>query len=150
MFASSIAQVPFMLFSNKLSRIPAFSRLSMATVMYLLSMVCIAMVKSPELVILCCALNGIGFGLQLPSIRQLVFENSPKEFHNTAQGLGDAINSSFAGMMSSSLAGVIIDAYGVKEMLLASAVMQLIAVVLLFGRFIIVKSNGKSVEISPH
>ncbi len=128
MFASSIAQVPFMMFSRKLSIFPAYKRLFISSSLYLFSILFMAFARSPNLIIIMCAVNGAGFGIQLPAMRQLVFENSRNEYHNLAQGISDSVNVSLAGMISSFFAGIIIDYYSVFHMLIINSTVQIIVI----------------------
>ena len=144
MFASSIAQVPFMMFSKKLSFFSAYKRLFISSLLYLFSILLMAFAKSPAFIILMCAVNGAGFGIQLPAMRQLVFENSSDEYHNLAQGISDSVNVSLAGMVSSIFAGVVIDTYSVLHMLILNSSVQTIVIgLLVYNNKKVISKNRK-------
>ena len=89
------------------------------------------MATTPTFIVFCSVINGIGFGLMLPAMREAIFECSPKQFYTTAQSISDAIYVSFAGMISNSLAGFMIEEVGMKNFLITCAGIQLIAIIVL-------------------
>ncbi|MGH4050131.1 MAG: MFS transporter [Clostridium sp.] len=131
MFASGLAQVPFMIFSNKLSFISAKKRMLLAGLMYFLSLILTSIAKTPDFIVFCSILNGVGFGLMLPAMREYIFQSSPKEFHTTAQSISDATYLSLAGIISNSLAGLMVDSVGIRALLVTCSLIQMIGIVLL-------------------
>lgn len=129
LFASSMIQVPFMCFSGKLSRFSAKGRLLCVGILYMLSVLGMSYTTSPLVLLAFCALNGIGYGIFLPALRQMVFDITPRELNTTAQGICEATYNSLGSMISSLLAGILIDQYSVSIMLLACVAIQAVLMV---------------------
>lgn len=129
MFASSLMQVPFMVYSGKLSRFPAKSRIIVAGCIYLVTVWGMSFAKTPIILLVFCALNGIGYGILLPALRSLITAIAPKDLNTTAQGICDAVYTSLGSMMSSLLAGIFVDNFSVAVMLWVCGIIQAAAII---------------------
>ena len=136
MFANSIAMSPVLLFSRQIGKIPAWTRLTMASAVFVATLAGILSARSPYVLIACYLLNGLGSALYLPAMRQIMLENAPDEMQSTAQGLGDAVYSSMAGMVSSAASGMIIGAWGVHRMVAICLGLQTACALILAARMI--------------
>ncbi len=136
MFANSIAMSPVLLFSRQIGKIPAWTRLTMASAVFVATLAGILSARSPYVLIACYLLNGLGSALYLPAMRQIMLENAPEEMQSTAQGLGDAVYSSMAGMVSSAASGMIIGAWGVHRMVAICLGLQTACALILAARMI--------------
>ena len=90
MSSSGIFQIPFMLISGKLKRIPARIRVAIAGGIYLTMVLLFAFGRSPWSLIIGAGISGGAWGIMLPAYRELVGELAVPEYRSTAQGLADA------------------------------------------------------------
>ncbi len=135
LFASAFTQVPFMMLSGKLKVFSSKVRISFSCLFYIISIVGLAFSKNPQMVIAFSFLNGVGFGVFMPSLRELIFSFAPQDLKTTAQGVCDATYNSMGAMICNLLAGVLIDNYSVKLMLLTCAAIQIVALVIFTIKF---------------
>lgn len=114
----AVFQVPFLFLTLTLSRINVKVRLAGAMLFNFIMLLVLYFAKIPQVVVVGSIISGTGFGLLLPSMREIIAASTPERLRTTAQGLGDAVYASLSGISGSLLAGVIIDSFGVKSMLL--------------------------------
>ncbi|MDD3242557.1 MAG: MFS transporter [Eubacteriales bacterium] len=126
MFASAMCQVPFMLFSRKMARFSPKSRLLFAGCIYAVTLVGMALAKTPLTLVLMSLLSGAGFGIILPALRELVETYAPADLRTTAQSVSDAVNVSLAGLLNSLLISALGDTAGVSVVLFILAGVQII------------------------
>ncbi len=131
MFASALSQVPFMMYNRIIMRFRAEIRLITAGVFYILSLLLFSFASTPIAIVYINILSGMGFGIMLPAMRQIVYENSPDLLHTTAIGISDSVNVSMAGIISSVLVSSFVDNYGLMSVLLIFACIQTIGVLIL-------------------
>ena len=55
------------------------------------------------------AINGAGFGLYLPALREYITKISPPELNTTAQSVSDAVSNCLGGMISGLMVGLLFD-----------------------------------------
>lgn len=142
MFISSIMQVPCLVFSGKLGKYPAKGRMIFAGLAYFTTVIGMSLVESPFGILVFCGLNGVGYGVLLPAMRELIFAIAPEELHTTAQAVADAVFNSLGNMVSSLLAGVLVDNFSVAVMLWVCGAVQMAAM----AGFILKRDNGGIAE----
>lgn len=133
MFANSIAQSPVLMLSRRLFRVSAPRRLTAASGLFVLTLLCIAFARTPAQLTCCYLLNGLGSALYLPAMRQMMQELAPAGLQATAQGLGDATYQSLAGMCSTALSGAVVERLGVSWMVLLCLAVQVLSLCLLLA-----------------
>lgn len=131
---SAFLQVPIMLSARRMVRIPARIRLMISAGMYILCCLLIATAHTPLQLILANVFQGVGYGLWLPTLREAVFRTAPRSMASTAQGICDAVTVAVAGIVSSLIAGNLIDSMGIAPFMLVCIATQLVTIVLLVLR----------------
>lgn len=131
MSSSGIFQIPFMLISGKLKRIPPRIRVAMAGAIYLTMVLLFAFGRSPWPLIIGAGISGGAWGIMLPAYRELVGELASDNVRTTAQGLADAIYLSMGGALSSGFVSLTSGVFGMRMPLLAIAGVALIAICML-------------------
>lgn len=129
-FAGAIAQVPAMFIASQMIRFDAKKRLIAGVFLDMSMLIICYFAKTPQLIIAGSVISGFGYGLLLPAMRQIILKESPDTLRTTAQGLGDAIYGNFSSMIGCVLAGAIIDALGIKAMILCCIGTEFAAVIL--------------------
>jgi len=130
MFASALAQTPFMFSTAKLEFISAKNRVLFSGILFFLSLIFAANANTPSFLLFCSILSGMGIGLFLPAMREVVFDYAPSQLYTTAQSISDAIYFSLAGIISSTFTGVLIEVIGLKMILNVCAMIQIIGIML--------------------
>lgn len=128
---SALLQVPIMLSARRMVHIPVRIRLMISAGMYVLCCVLIATARTPLQIILANVFQGVGYGLWLPTLREAVFSTAPRSMASTAQGICDAVTVAVAGIVSSLIAGNLIDSMGIAPFMVVCILTQLLTVVLL-------------------
>jgi len=131
MSSSGIFQIPFMLISGKLARIPARIRVAIAGVIYMTMVLLFAFGRSPWPLIIGAGISGGAWGIMLPAYRELVGELATDEVRTTAQGLADAIYLSMGGALASGIVSVTSGAFGMRIPLIGIAIVAVIAICML-------------------
>lgn len=128
---SAFLQVPIMLSARRMVHIPVRIRLMISAGMYVLCCVLIATARTPLQIILANVFQGVGYGLWLPTLREAVFSTAPRSMASTAQGICDAVTVAVAGIVSSLIAGNLIDSMGIAPFMLVCIATQLVTILLL-------------------
>lgn len=132
---NALFQVPFLFLTVFLSKIDVRKRLAAGLIFTFIMFVVVYFAKIPQIVVVGSIINGIGYGLLLPSMREIIAQTAPDTLRTTAQGLGDAVYSSLSGIIGCLVAGFLIDAFDVRVMILNNAVFVLIALGLVLISF---------------
>lgn len=134
MFASGIAQVPFMFYGRYFTRFPVRARVTAACLLYTVMGLFFAFATRPAHIVLGALFSGVGYGVFLPAMREWVFSLSTPETRTTAQGMSDAVYMSLGGMISSGAVGAFADGVGLQPLILAFVGAQVVGILLLlFG-----------------
>lgn len=131
MSSSGIFQIPFMLITGKMRRIPARIRVAIAGAIYLAMVLLFAFGRSPWPLIIGAGISGGAWGIMLPAYRELVGELATDEVRTTAQGLADALYLSMGGALSSGFVSVTSGALGMQIPLIVIAVIAFAAISML-------------------
>jgi MFS family permease len=111
-FAASMAEGFAMLFLIKKLKFDINTKLFLSIIFFILCSVTLIFGKTVYTVTAGMILKGTGYGLLMPTLRQIVYNNSPDKLRTTAQSLCDAVFCSLAGVLSSLYSGVMIDLTG--------------------------------------
>ena len=133
MSSSGVFQIPFMLISGKLKKIPARIRVAIAGGIYLTMVLLFAFGKSPWPLIVGAGISGGAWGIMLPAYRELVGELAAPEYRSTAQGLADALYLSMGGALSSGFVSLTSGAWGMQIPLIIIARVQAVAIIMLIA-----------------
>lgn len=110
---SALAEVPVMRASGQIiDRLQGERTLLLAMAVTLLAMVIHAIAWSPIVLIFASVLKGVGYGLFFVVMVQLLDERAPTGWSSTAQSLFQAAFLGLAPLLTSTLSGVIYDAWG--------------------------------------
>ena len=134
-FACAMTQVPFFLFAGLLSRIPLRVRYAVMTGLPVLMIAMCMEASAPMMVIAGSVAFNAGYGMMIPTMREVTERYVPEHLRNLGHSLSDSVQNSFAAVISLSYAGVIVDGFGVRAMLaLCLAIAVLAFAVSLFGK----------------
>lgn len=123
---SALFQVPFLFLTATLTAINVRLRLTVGICFTFIMLLVIYFAAMPQVVVAGDLINGIGYGLLLPSMREIIATSTSAKLSTTAQGIGDAVYSSLSGIMGSLLAGLVIDSFGVKTMVFICTIVFII------------------------
>jgi len=129
-FVAALFQFPMLLLASKIIRFSPHSRFTAGVLLDFSMIVIIYFAQVPQLVVMCSVLSGFSYGLLLPAMRQLVSENTPDTLQTTAQGIADATYMSLSGMIGGLLAGSLTQAFGIKQLILICAFVEIIPIML--------------------
>jgi len=130
---NTVAEFIVMRYPRPYMRFSARQRLMGAGALYVASTVAMVLAGSVWTLYLASFANGVAYGIFLPARRQFVTEIAPPETHNRVHGLGDMAYLNFGGLVGNQLSGLLIDAWGVRFMLMTAVCVQLIGMGLLAG-----------------
>lgn len=133
MSSSGIFQIPFMLISGRLRRIPAQIRVAIAGAIYLTMVLLFAFGRSPWPLIIGAGISGGAWGIMLPAYRELIGQLAADNVRTTAQGLADAIYLSLGGALSSGFVSLTSGAFGMRAPLLCIAAVTIAAICMLLA-----------------
>ena len=135
-FFSAIFQFPFIFLTSFFSRIPAKARLASGIFLTFVMFIMVFFARTPQLVVAGSVMGGIGYGLLLPSMREIIVTSAAEKLRTTAQGLGDAVYGNLSGVIGCFVSGFVVDSFGIKTFLLICTVVFLIPVVLAFSALV--------------
>lgn len=119
---SSMSQIPMLFFSYKLIFIPPKVRLLICGFLFAISGFGMAFATNiVQIVIFGCLGGGVGTGILVPTVREMVVLVSPKECLTSAQSLSDSVFYSLSGIVASALAGLSFANFGVTITLVTFA-----------------------------
>ena len=146
---NTAAEFLVMRFPRPYMRFSARERLLIACALYVASTVLMVLSGTVWMLYLASFVNGAAYGLLLPARRQFVTEIAPPEAHNRVHGLGDMAYLNFGGLVGNQASGLLIDAKGVRFMLLTSLCVQLIGLGMIGGlkRAADTREKGESANI---
>ena len=146
---NTAAEFLVMRFPRPYMRFSARERLLIACALYVASTVLMVLSGTVWMLYLASFVNGAAYGLLLPARRQFVTEIAPPEAHNRVHGLGDMAYLNFGGLVGNQASGLLIDAKGVRFMLLTSLCVQLIGLSVIGGlkRAADTREKGESANI---
>lgn len=125
-FVSALTQVPFFMLSGSMQRIPLRIRYAVMTLGPLLMILLCMFAVSPAMVLIGSAIYNVGYGVMIPTMREVTERRVPQEERTLGHTLSDAVFTSLSGVISLTYAGLIVDGFGVRAMLVVCAVIAFI------------------------
>ncbi len=121
---------------RRVGQLKAHIQLLLVGGLYLLSTTMMLLIPGIFTLYIAFAINGVAYGIMMPARRQFVCENVPDNLLNRMQGIGDMAYTNAGGLISSRLAGGIIDGRGVGALLGLSLTLEAVSFALMttFGR----------------
>lgn len=129
-FLGVLIQACLIFVSGKLLRIPKYTRLLMMALCTMIMMLLVIFAVNPVMVIASTVMYNMGYGLLLPTQREITEESVPQNLKTTAHSLCDTMSSSFSGMLALLYSGAMMDAFGVRSVAVLGLVVIVIAVLL--------------------
>ena len=139
-FIGVMVQALFIFGSGFLKRIPVNLRLFMIPAFVMGTHLMNLFAVTPYMIIMGTVLNNISYGIMLPTQREITEYSVPYALKNRAHSLGDAMYSSFSGMMALLYSGILIDNFGAKSVALLGVIIMIIPVTMTIKRMI--KNEG--------
>ncbi|MBR5225455.1 MAG: MFS transporter, partial [Clostridia bacterium] len=133
--ASAMTQVPFFFFAGLLAKVSLRLRYVLMTAFSLgLILICLV-AKSPLMVIMGSVVFNIGYGIMMPTMREVTEKVVPENLRNLGHNLSDSVLNSLAAMASLVYAGVVMDNLGITVLLVLCAMIASAGlVVVLMGK----------------
>lgn len=129
-FVSALTQVPFFMMAGRLQRIPLRLRyIAMTALPFAMILLCLFAV-SPAMVMLGSFAYNVGYGILIPTMREVVETKVDGGLRNLGHNLSDAVFSSLSGVVSLAYAGAIVDGFGVRAMLIVCVAIALASFVM--------------------
>ena len=120
-FASAMTQVPFFFFAGLLAKVSLRLRYVLMTT-FSLGLILMCMVAtSPLMVIMGSVIFNIGYGIMMPTMREVTEKVVPENLRNLGHNLSDSVLNSLAAMVSLVYAGVVMDNLGITVLLVLCA-----------------------------
>jgi len=116
-FVGALTQVPFIAMSALTQRLAVGRRFRMMAFFPFAMILLTWLAVSPGMVIAGTCLYNIGYGILLPTMRDVTENHVKKELRNFGHNLSDAVFNSFSGIISLMYAGAISDTFGTGAML---------------------------------
>lgn len=131
MFTSNVSQVPLMLLYPKFKRLKTQQKISVAAGLYLVSGLVLGSFSSQTGLLVGCAVNGLAYGMFLPSMRKAALEISTVHTITRVQGICDSSFSAVGATFSNLISGLFLQYADVRIFLLGCGLAQLIPIALL-------------------
>jgi len=116
-FASAISQFPMMAFYRRYARIEPYFLIQIAVLLTIMAYVICLTVNRPEAIIVAQVFSGLGFGILLPTLRNMIFKMVDHSQHTLSQSIVDLVQISLAGIIGNTLVGLIAEHFGVNAVL---------------------------------
>lgn len=131
-FVSAIVQFPILYYYQRLGKLTVELKLAVGLASYIISFVIIYFAKNMYLYLFAITLNGVGFAILLPTIREFTFIYAPQSLRTFSLSLVDAIQNSLGSCIGILVGGSIVKSYGTKMMVLNSLLLSLLALIIFF------------------
>lgn len=125
-FVSALTQVPFIAMAGLLMLIPLRARFIAMAALPLSMILLVRFASSPAMIFAGSFLANVGYGILLPTMRDVTERYVDKDLRNLGHSLSDAIYNSFSAVVSLMYAGAIADTFGVSAMLTLCAVIAVV------------------------
>ena len=116
-FVGALTQVPFIAMAALTQRLAVRHRFRMMAFFPFAMILLTYLAVSPSMVIAGTCLYNIGYGILLPTMRDVTENHVKKELRNFGHNLSDAVFNSFSGIISLMYAGAVSDTFGTGAML---------------------------------
>lgn len=129
-FVSALTQVPFIAMAGLLSLISLRKRFAAMVLLPLTMILLVRFAASPAMVFAGSFFANVGYGVLLPTMREVTERFVDEDLRNLGHNLSDAVYNSFSGVISLMCAGAIVDSFGMNAMLTLCVVIAVIPAVL--------------------
>jgi len=129
-FVSALTQVPFIAMAGLLAMIPLGKRFAAMALLPLTMILLVRFASSPVMVFAGSFFANVGYGVLLPTMREVTERYVDEDLRNLGHNLSDAVYNSFSGVISLMCAGAIADQFGVNAMLTLCVVIAVIPALL--------------------
>ena len=116
-FVSALTQVPFIAMAGLLALISLRVRFIAMAALPLMMILLMRFAVSPAMIFAGSFLANVGYGILLPTMRDVTERHVDEDLRNLGHSLSDAIYTSFSGVVSLLYAGAVADRFGVSAML---------------------------------
>ena len=116
-FVSALTQVPFIAMAGMLAMISLRWRFAAMALLPLTMILLVRFASSPAMVFAGSFFANAGYGVLLPTMREVTERYVDENLRNLGHNLSDAVYNSFSGVISLMCAGAIADHFGVNAML---------------------------------
>lgn len=117
-FFGAMTQVPLIALAGRLQKIPLRFRYLMMTGLPLCAFVLTLLASGTYMIFAGTFLLNVGYGILLPTMREVTELNVPHKLRNLGHNLSEAVYNSFSGMISLVYSGIVIDSFGIPAMLM--------------------------------
>ena len=124
-FIAVLVQALFIFISGSLSRIPIKTRMFLMSLSLFTTMVLTALAQNPAVVILGSVMSNLSYGIMLPTNREIVSRNVPKELNTTANTISDTVYGNFAAIIGLSYSGFLMDSLGPRAVAVLGGIITL-------------------------
>ena len=131
-----------------LRTLSARKKLLLAGMLYLGSTLIILLVPNVFALYLAFFVNGVAYGIILPSRRQFINETVPESLLNRLHGVSDIAYTNTGGLLGNLMSGRVLDTWGVQVMVGISWALEAISVAIMttFKRFMKHESGKKGID----
>jgi len=118
-FANAMSQFPMMLMYRKYAWINPYILLQIALLLTILAYLTCLIFDQTEAIIIAQVFSGLGFGILLPTLRNMIFKLVDPSDQTLSQSIVDLIQISLAGIIGNVLVGWMIEVYSVSTVLIS-------------------------------
>ena len=129
-FISALTQVPFIAMAGLLAVIPLRVRFAAMAFLPLMMILLVRFASSPVMVFAGSFFANVGYGILLPTMREVTERFVSEDLRNLGHNLSDAIYNSFSGVISLVYAGAVADCFGINAMLTLCVLIAVVPAVL--------------------
>jgi len=129
-FVSALTQVPFIAMAGLLAVISLRVRFAAMAFLPLMMILLVRFASSPAMIFTGSFFANVGYGILLPTMREVTERFVSEDLRNLGHNLSDAIYNSFSGVISLLYAGAVADRFGINAMLTLCVLIAVIPAVL--------------------
>lgn len=129
-FIGVMVQAVFIFVSGKLKKFPRYVRLLFMSVCVAITLSLAATASNPYMIVLGSVFANISYGVMLPTAREITESTVSGSLKNTAHSLSDAMFGYAAGMIALLYSGTLMDAFGVRFVMLMGVCIMMIPIVM--------------------
>jgi len=129
-FFGAMPQVPFIALAGKIQKLSLRFRYGLMTCLPLCAFFSVFFANGTYMIFFATFLLNIGYGILLPTMREVTEKNVPHRLRNLGHNLSEAVYNSFAGMISLMYSGIVIDYMGIPVMLIICIALISVSVVI--------------------
>jgi len=117
-FFGALTQVPFIALAGRTQKLSLRFRYLLMTGLPLCAFLAALFAHGTYMIFFATFLLNVGYGILLPTMREVTEMNVPSKLRNLGHNLSEAVYNSFSGMISLVYSGIVIDYFGIHIMLM--------------------------------